>query len=520
DAEQYVERWQEFLRGFFDGYIRLNVAGRVAKMQDILMPTEAKAVLIATRLYELVQNFRNFLERIEGLLTDGAIAKLLKNLEHSTLHLVRGLASALGLLYYLDFETVKPFLELFDADEKAPSPDAWAAEAQKFFASISAKLENAGGEAASLRDLLDLSSTKPFAIGGAIGLGYVSFLTTALKATGHHKKVYAVLGGLTLAFLAYEGKLGAGMDVAKELVLDLPRMLPGKDKKAAKLNGQLIGKLVGTFLVDKALLGEDSTIGKRLKTRPMLRIGVEGSLGGSLVGSLLKVLFSRYVLLAERLGDRVKFVHDDIKQFVADERAAKRADLDKAGLGRLNAFRAKSDEVTSFREMVAIMVHLRDRMERDRDAFQASVTAGVAELREDFRALNKVTTAAGFDLDKLGDRELRAVMIQMNAHAFRAVDEILKAIDWLFAEIADDTSIMTILQALGIETGDLANAHESIRRAVEPRMAGFRQEQEKLEKDQADLNAKEKAKQDAKEQRKQDQLDQIKRRMNPWPLRP
>lgn len=42
DTEKWIERWQEFLRGFFDGYIRLNVAGRVAKLQDILMPTEAK----------------------------------------------------------------------------------------------------------------------------------------------------------------------------------------------------------------------------------------------------------------------------------------------------------------------------------------------------------------------------------------------------------------------------------------------------------------------------------------------
>src|SRR5690606_31390609 len=87
-AEDYVERWQAFLEGFIDGYIRLNIEGRVAKLHDIVMPKEAKAVLIATRLYELIDRLRDFLERIQGVLTDGAIAKLLRNLEHAALHLV------------------------------------------------------------------------------------------------------------------------------------------------------------------------------------------------------------------------------------------------------------------------------------------------------------------------------------------------------------------------------------------------------------------------------------------------
>jgi hypothetical protein len=484
DTEQWIERWQDFLRGFFDGYIRLNVAGRVAKLQDILMPTEAKAVLIATKLYDLVQKFRVFLERIEGVLTDGAVAKVLFNVEKAAVHFLRGMASALGLLYYLPFEEVKPILELLSDDGKPPDPEEWAKEAHEFFASINSKLESAGNEAASLRDLLDINSTKPYAIIVAGALGYTSFLTTALKKGGKSSKkkkgVYAVIGGLAIAYLAYEGKLDEVTGVAVELVKDIPNMLPGKDKKAAKINGQLVGKLIGTFMVDDALFGEGSTLGKRLAKNKALKIGVKGSLGGSLVSSVLKVLFSRYVVLAEKIGEKVKFLHSDLKQFVADERAAKKGDLEKAGLGHLNEFHAKSDDVMSFREMVAILVHLRDLMLKDQAAFAESVVDGIDELRDDFAALNRLTTAGGYDLEKLADRQLRSAMIQMNAHAYKALDELLKGVDWLFAEVADDTSIMTILQELGVDVGDLAHAHEQIRHAIEPRMDGFKQKEEAL----------------------------------------
>lgn len=289
-----------------------------------------------------------------------------------------------------------------------------------------------------------------------------------------------------------------GINIAAELVLDVRHMLPGKDKKAARHNGQMIGRLIGTFLVDRALFHEKkSALGRRLASRKMLRIGVEGSFGGSLVGSILKVLFSRYLLLAERLGEKVKFVHDDLKQFIASEKAAKRADLEKAGLGHLNAFRAKSDDVMSFREMVSILVHLRDLMDRDREAFMNSVNEGVAEVKDDFAALNRVTTAAGFNMEKLADREQRALMIQMNAHAYRALDEILKAIDVLFKDVTDDASIMTILEELGVDVGDLGKAHESIRNAIAPKMDGFKSKEEGLKKEQADVDAKEAAEKDA-----------------------
>lgn len=486
-----IEVWQAFLHGFFDGYIVLNLMGRVAKVQDILMPKEAKAVLLATKLYDLVQKFRGFLERIQGVLTDGAIAKLLKNLERTAVHLITGFGSLLALLYYLDPEDARPFLELFDDDGKPPDTQAWTAEVQHFFTQVTAKLTEAGDEAASLRDLLDFDSTKPYAIGAAIGLGYLSFLTTALKTTGHSGKVYLVLGGLVLAFVAYEGKSKEAAGVAWELVKDVRHMIPGKDAKAAKLNGQLFGKLIGTFLVDKALFGEKSKLGSRLTRSKLLRVGVQGSIGGSLVSSLFKVLFGRYLLLAKRIGDKVKFVHDDLHQFVADQRTDKRSDLDQAGLGRLNAFRSKSDEVTSFRELVSILVHLKDLMLRDKEAFYLSVVSGVSELRDDFAALNKVTRAAGYDIEQMAEGEVRGLMIQMNAHAYTAIESMLRAVDALFDEIAEDQSVMSILQELGVDTGELNNAHESVRKALEPRLDGFKQREQKLEQQQAEKQAME-----------------------------
>lgn len=484
EAEAYVEVWQEFLRGFFEGYIVLNLEGRVSKLHDIVMPDEAKAVLIVTRLYELIQKFRDFLERIEGDLTDGAIAKILFNLNKSATHLVRGMASAAALLYYLDIDTVKPLLEVLSPDEKAPDPKHWAEESQKFFESVTAKLEEAGANAGSLRDLLDIGGTKPVAIGVAVGLGYVSFLTKTLGLWKHMNKVYAGLGLLAIGAIAYKAGPGETLNVGIELAKEVGRMFPGKDKKAAKLNGQLIGKLVGTFLVDKALFGEKSTMGKRLKSRPVLKVAVTGSLGGGLVGTIFKILFSRYVDLAQRLGDKVKFVHGDLKQFIADEKAQKTA-LSDEKMPNMKAFRAKSDDVLSFREFVEILVHLKDLMIRDRDAFNASVTEGVTELKDDFAALNRLTMAgAHLDLNKLADKELRAMMIQMNAHAATALHELLTGIDYLFAEIGGENSIMSILGELGIDTGDLSKAQQAVHSAIEPKMNGFKEAEEKHKQEQ------------------------------------
>jgi len=114
-----------------------------------------------------------------------------------------------------------------------------------------------------------------------------------------------------------------------------------------------------------------------------------------------------------------------------------------------------------------------------------------------FAELNKVTNAAGYDIEKMSDRELRALMIQMNAHAYQALNSMLHAVDALFTEIADDQSVMTILQELGIDMGDLTSAHESVRKAIEPRMNGFKHDQERLENKQADLDAHDQPDQDA-----------------------
>lgn len=147
--------------------------------------------------------------------------------------------------------------------------------------------------------------------------------------------------------------------------------------------------------------------------------------------------------------------------------------------------RPTSDDVISFREMVSILVHLRDQMMRDREAFLASVTGGVSELREDFAALARLTGAAGYDIEKMADNEVRALMIQMNAHAYNAIDAMLHAVDALFDEIGGDQSIMSLLQELGIDTGELTSAHESVRKALEPRLDGFKQAEQKLEQQQA-----------------------------------
>ncbi len=299
-----------------------------------------------------------------------------------------------------------------------------------------------------------------------------------------NNKAYAGLAVLAIGAIGIGGGGDEMVNVGVELAKEVGRMFPGKDKKAAKLNGQLIGKLVGTFLVDKALFDKNSTIGKRLESRPVLKVAVTGSLGGGLVGTIFKILFSRYVDLAQGLGDKVKFVHGDLKRFIADEKAQKVA-LSDEKMPSLKGFRAKSDDVLTFREFVEILVHLKDLMIRDRDALNDSVTHGVTELKDDLAALNRLTKAgAHLDLNKLADKELRAMMIQMNAHAATALNELLTGIDYLFAEIGGEQSIMSILEELSIDTGDLSNAQQAVHSAIEPKMNGFKQAEENHKQEQ------------------------------------
>src|SRR5262245_20021282 len=59
-------------------------------------------------------------------------------------------------------------------------------------------------------------------------------------------------------------------------------------------------------------------------------------------------------------------------------------------------------------------------------------------------------------------------------HGYKAIDAMLHAVDARFDDIGGDQSIMSMLQELGIDTGDLNNAHESVRKALEPRLDGFK----------------------------------------------
>ena len=60
----------------------------------------------------------------------------------------------------------------------------------------------------------------------------------------------------------------------------------------------------------------------------------------------------------------------------------------------------------------------------------------------------------------------------------------LTGIDYLFAEIGGEQSIMSILEDLGIDTGDLSSAQQAVHRAIEPKMNGFRQAEEKHQQEQ------------------------------------
>ena len=86
-------------------------------------------------------------------------------------------------------------------------------------------------------------------------------------------------------------------------------------------------------------------------------------------------------------------------------------------------------------------------------------------------------------------------MIQMNAHAATAIHEMLKGIDYLFAEIGGEHSIMSVLLELGIEAGDLASAQTAVHKAIEPKMKAFETAAEKLKmQKQTDQNAGEQPK--------------------------
>ena len=234
------------------------------------------------------------------------------------------------------------------------------------------------------------------------------------------------------------------------------------------------------MLVDRALFGKDSKLGKRLRENKKLNIAVEGAFSGPLLMTNLKVIFARYFVLAEKLKDRVAFIHADLKSFLDKDRAASRKDL-----GDLGVFHSKSDDVLTFRELMSTLVYVKRRLEKDNDALAASFQGGVDELRVELRSAADFVKASGFDLEAFATTKTRAMLILMNTKLYKALEEILAGMDALFEDVTTDHSIMSILAELGVDLGDLSKVHEEIREAVEPRMEAFKAKKEKLEAEAA-----------------------------------
>ena len=225
------------------------------------------------------------------------MARILLNVEKAAIHLVRGIAYLMALLYYLDPEDAKPFLALFSEGGKPPDPDDWSADVKAMFASMSSHLEGAADKIETVREALDVRSVAPYAIGLAVVQSYWGFISVAAfgsQGAAKSKKglvIKGIVGFLGLAALAYGGKLDELYDLLEQMTKNIAGMFPGKDKKAARIHGQIIGKLLGTMLVDRALFGKDSKLGKRLRENKKLNIAVEGMM---LLGAYIGFLGAHY----------------------------------------------------------------------------------------------------------------------------------------------------------------------------------------------------------------------------------
>jgi hypothetical protein len=541
-ASDASRRWKAFAEGFFHGYLVHTLRDeffRKFTIDKLPGPKEYRAAMMVKRAYQLVDKVHGVVTTLETELDDRAVRRGLRLFEEAMTRSVKGSLLLLSLLYYLSGEDLGVMLDAYAGKKDAAPPEdaIWHYEsAQQISKMARTLLDTVKGATNGLHGLVDaLEGTKPYAVGAAVlftsdagilvgevakAMGRATVrqwdkrpeamkkVEAKVKAAITHPTVLKVLAGVVVAsgvvdHLFNDGK-GRGAAVAplaevydvalKPLLDELTTQWPGSTPTRAKIHGELTGGLLGAFMFNRFLFGNDDEVaaakkadhphlGQRWITfvnQPWGGAYAKKKLKVGFIGPLLMMILKRYVSLFEQVRrhghfqDREHTLETMGRLLSVGEDAA----LSEARLERLAKFRTREETVSfSLAELVKILFRLRTTIGKDlRDYLAERQTAeGLSVM--DFLPVEVerlATAAETLGLPELVETYARELYVVVSMHFVMALNELEAALDALFEPFSrNEQGWMELLHELGFDVGDLGAVIREFDQAQKDRLSAF-----------------------------------------------
>lgn len=541
-ANATSRRWKAFAEGFFHGYLVHTLRDeffRKFSLDQLAGPKEYRAAMMVKRAYHLVDKVHDVVTTLETELDDRAVRRGLRLFEEAMTRTVKGSLLLLSLLYYLEGEDLGAMLDAYAGRKDAAPPEdaVWHFEsAQQISKMARTLLDTVKGATNDLHDLVDaLEGTKPYAVAAAVlftsdagllagqvagALGRATVrqweqrpeamkrVEAKVKAAITHPTVLKVLGGVVVAsgvldhlFNDGDGRKAAVAPLAqvydlalKPLLEELTTQWPGSTPTRAKIHGELTGGLLGAFMFNRFLFGDDDEVEAAKKAdhphlgqrwikfvnQPWAGAITKKKLKVGFIGPLLMVILKRYVSLFEQVRrhghfqDRQHTLETMGRLLSIGEDAA----LSQARLERLAKFRAREETVSfSLAELVKILFRLRTTIGKDLRDYLAERHAVDGLSVMDFLPVEVerlATAAETLGLPELVEKYARELYVVVSMHFVMALNELEASLDALFEPFTrNEWGWMELLHELGFDVGDLGAVVKEFDKAQKDRLAVF-----------------------------------------------
>ena len=514
DRADDLDRWQGFLLGFLDGYTVLNLQARLVALADKAMPMEARLVLFAHRVYEIAEKVRAALLLAGDELTDENTAKGILYLQQAALDFINGGVLLFGMLQHLDVDVAAGWLELFGNDHPPPSRADWERATTRSVAAVNEKMAEVASTIHDVADFLDIEDSRDTTVTRVAAVAYVGYVSGLISPavidllTIPHKKwgwkgdAVEIIGALALWVIAnmaasddpasaikqvlsplaggsqtpaqgpdaidktldQMGKVGhVAAAVAREAFAG---MFPGPSRDQAEVNGRLVGHVIGTFWVDRKMLGADSALGRRLKDKGLLgrlgMAGVTGTIGGSFVSALVKAILHRYIGVAERVSFLAGRAGSALHGMLEEDRDDHLQRLNRPELRR---FVAARDSNVSLAGLIKLIARLGDASREDLRTFGQAYAGDVTHLRRTLEDGKHLLSTLG--ITDFAEHAAPAYALQMVATLDQAAFYFLRGFENLLKQFAGSLSWMELMMTLGMQADiNVEEARATVRDAL------------------------------------------------------
>lgn len=546
-----TDRWRAFCRGFFEGYVIQTIYDHLQKRLTSIAydgPKEYKAILAAKKFYLAMDKLHGIYADVREEMDEAGVRAAVDNFREMAVKILRGSAMVLTAMYYVPHDQALPILDLLGrgADGEPPDDDQWELEAAGQLTELAKALDSMLRTDAldTVDKVMDLALDKgKYVVFTGILLKAfkpyiwltIKHLRKKKKTTGgadkeetkpvsKRKKVFYVTAIAAVALLAgYKNKddlgklygeiedlMGSLYDAGKAIAGQVVSQFPGRDEKEAELFGQLVGNLLGGFVLNRNLGDLDKKVtGAKAKAQEKLKEKTEDSdsvlgtltyhsvndsiesgflstlfttnLKHGIVMPIIKVIFKRYLSLYNRLvkdgvfkemrgeGAITQFTDEELKEQLK-ERGFEDPDI-------ILGFRTDGEKGMSLRTLGLAVVRLHTLLEQDtRDFFKGAYGDQYDKLRQDLKASAELSAELG--LTRLVEENLPMAFHNMQAQLRVGLGELVDGLRALFAPFKEANvngmSWIHLLKELGLDVGPVNELQHQLLTLKREELADFR----------------------------------------------